>query len=278
MRQSGKDRAFAGLVRAYAATTGNSLRTAQRHVVASHPDWTRFVQGQAVQAVRPPSASTPIQVAALATMSPVQPPPSGDLPKSDDSALSEPEKVLRACHAMWAHHFSAWKSCMGGKDRAGNTIPRDDAMALSHAAACVKLRDSYERALQKFTQHEIEQRRLIPVNEFAAMRSEFVIPLRNLLTNLPSELAVAVNPADPAFALARISEFLQNRLQPAIHRLISGLDAYSIPSVLLEFDESEITLVMEAIQWGAVDPSRALEIKEKFKRVLVARGQRKQAA
>lgn len=215
MRQSGKDRAFAGLIKAYAACMGLSLRSAQRHAVSDHPDWTRYVQGQAVQAVQPQARPAPQQVAAIASLSPLRPP--AEIEVEVEPEMSEPARVLKNTHTMWAEHFSEWKKALAQGDA---------QLALSHAAACVKLRESYDKALQKFSQWEIEQRRLIPVNEFAAMRSEFVIPLGNLLTNMPAELAVAVNPSDPAFALNRITAYLQDRLQPAIHRLITGLEGY----------------------------------------------------
>ena len=219
MRPTGKDRAFAKLIQAYAASIGQGVRTAQRHAKKEHPDWVRFVQGQAVMVVKDSRPAAPEQVAALASMSPVRPPDEDPTSGKAEVELSEPEMVLRATFEMWQAHFDSWKKCLGGKER-------DDGMALSHAAACVKLRESYEKALQKFSQWEIEQRRVIPVNEFAAMRSEFVVPLGNLLAGLPAELAVMVNPKDPQFALAAMNGYLQSRLQPAIERLIGGMETY----------------------------------------------------
>ena len=216
MRQSGKDRAFAGLIKAYAASVGVSLRTGQRHAVQDHPDWRRYVQGQAVASVRT-DRPTPPQVEALATMSPLRPPESTTPPAADDAEPKTPADVLEATRRMWADHFKAWKDAIKCADA---------QLALSHAAACVKLREAYDKALAKFTQWEIEQRRLVPINEFAAVRSEFIIPLGNLLTNMPQELAVSVNPENPAFALGRLTDYLQTRLQPAIHRFITGLDDY----------------------------------------------------
>jgi hypothetical protein len=122
------------------------------------------------------------------------------------------------CWEMWHWHYEAWRKFAN---------EGDDGYVLSHAAACVKLRESYEKALQKFQQWEIEQRRLIPVNEFAAMRAEFVIPLANFLGNLAAELGPQVNPANPAFAMNRIAEYQQSRLQPAIRQLLDNLEGYS---------------------------------------------------
>jgi hypothetical protein len=185
------------------------------------------VQGQATQVIKNERPAEPQQIAALASLSPVQPPTAPDQVVRPDSELSEPEQVLKATYLMWATHFEAWKGCLGGKDpKTGAAVQRDDGLALAHAAACVKLRESYDKALAKFNQWEVEQRRLIPVNEFAAMRAEFIVPLGNLLANLPAELAVTVNPKDPQFALAALSDYLQARLQPAIQRLIANLDLY----------------------------------------------------
>lgn len=210
MRQ-GKDRAIAALVKAFAAQQGCSLRTAQRHCSAESEEWRRFSQGQLLDSVRR-SGAAPVARAG------VDHPPA---PPSDDAGppmgSSEPERLVRQCWEMWHWHYETWRHF---------AVAKDDALTLSHAAACVKLRESYEKALAKFQQWEIEQRRLIPVNEFAAMRSEFVIPLANFLGNLPAELGPQVNPQNPGHAMNRIAEYLQQRLQPAIKRLLDNLEAY----------------------------------------------------
>lgn len=218
MRQGGgKDRAFAKLVKAYRAASGVSLRTAQRHAAEEKPEWKAFVQGTAMSAgARESGPATPIEAVVMERLSPNRPPaqcPFGDRP---DSELSEPELVLKATREMWQWSFDEWRA----------TYRIDVGSALAHMAATLKCREAYERALEKYTAWEIEQRRLIPGEEFTAFRAEFVIPLSNALRGIPQELATEVNPSNPGHARAVLDDFLLNRLSPLIASLIDNLQSY----------------------------------------------------
>lgn len=206
MRQSGKDRAFAGLIKAFADHAKVSLRTAQRYAKTDHDDWKRYVQGQATVAV----AKGPV------TPTVVLPPPAelGELPGD----VAEPERVLRDTLRMWRAHYDKWDGCMH--------VEQDQALALSHAAMCIKLREAYYEALRDFEQWQVEQRRVIPVNEFAAMRTEVIIPWRNLMQDLPSALARLVNPKDPGYALSQITVYRDTVIKPAVERWLRSAEAY----------------------------------------------------
>jgi hypothetical protein len=233
MRQSGKDRAFARLVKAYARATGRNIRTAQRHAASAHPDFQRYTQGQACDAVtRGDAPATPVQVAAATVLSPVRPPPPPSVVLKSDAHLSEPERVLKATYLMWDTHFEAWQQCLRGAIIAATentpevTIPADHGMAMAHAALCVKLRADYKKALQDHSQWEIETRRVIPINEFAGLSAEFVAPLGNLMGNMPAELAASVNPQNPTHAFKAMSDWLKDRAQPVISGFITRLEEY----------------------------------------------------
>lgn len=231
MRQSGKDRAFAALIKAYCTATGRSLRTGQRHAAEGHDDWTRFTQGQACAAVTTKDALAPsvLQVTALAALSPLHPP---DLPKPSECSetMSEPERVMRDAWSMWRTHFDLWQRNLHGAiipatDKTPEQIiPADQAMACVHAKLCIDLREQYNEALRDFTQWEIEQRRLIPVNEYAATHAEVGIPLANLMSTMPTELAASVNPENSTHAFRVLTDWLQKRAQPAIDAFLRKLE------------------------------------------------------
>ena len=222
-----KDRAFAAVLKAYAASAGVSLRTAQRHAKGGTDDWKRFSQATMVAGVSKPSTEpmTAVEVTVLASASPLAPP---KMPESVDrpvEELAEPERILRAVWEMWAEHFAMWKRCLGGYEKGtGKEMPRDEPMACVHASMLIKLRVDYDKALQKHTQWEIDQRRLIPANEFHAFRSGFLIPLRNMMANMPAEMAPMVNPSDQQTAIKGGTEYLICRLYPQISQCIDALD------------------------------------------------------
>src|SRR5688572_29298508 len=119
MRQSGKDRAFAKLILAFAEKAGCSRRTAQRYAATDHPDWTRFCQGTATAAV---ARRDEPGVLATAVLPP--PPPVVSLPSED---MSEPERVMRTTYDMLWSHVAQWKQSEG-------------ALAMAQAQVVVKLR------------------------------------------------------------------------------------------------------------------------------------------
>lgn len=222
-----KDRAFAGVLKAYANSTGHSVRTAQRHAKSGHPDWKRFSQATMVSAMQKPAHEplTAVESTVIAVASPLAPPPPPDSIHLDQSQLPEPEQMRNAAWAMWAEHFAMWRQCLGGTEKGtGRVIQRDVAMAGAQAGLLMKLRADYDKALQKHTQWQIEQRRLIPANEFHAYRSGFLIPLRNMLANMPAEQAALVNPANQQQAIRGGTEYLLARLMPQIQQCIDGLD------------------------------------------------------
>lgn len=105
-------------------------------------------------------------------------------------------------------------------------------MMCVHAKLIMELRKDYDKALAKHQQWQIDNRRLIPANEFHAFRSGFLIPLRNMLKNMPAEAAPLVNPKDQQQAIRGGVEYLHQRLNPQIERALTALDAL-VPSLHL---------------------------------------------
>lgn len=164
--------------------------------------------------------ATPVEAVVMERLSPNRPPTQSPVDNRPDSELSEPELVLKATYNMWVWSYKQWQA----------TYRLDVGAALSHMAAALKSREAYEKALEKLTAWQIEQRRLIPGEEFTAFRAEFVIPLSNALRGIPQELATEVNPSNPGHARAVLDDFLLNRLSPLIISLIDNLDTYAFPS------------------------------------------------
>lgn len=226
-----KDRGFAAVVAAYAGSTGVSLRTAQRHAKSGHPDWVRYSQATLVSAVaKREQPLTTVEVEVMAAVSPGHPPAMPAELDVDESQLSESGRMLKACWEMWHAHFQLWKSCRGGTiDKMGNVTPPDHAMACVHASLMMKLRADFEKAQRVHTQWQIDDRSLIPANEFAAFRAQFLIPLRNLMRNMPAEMAPLVNPADQPRAIRGGEQYLQQRVQPQLQLCAEALDRMCPP-------------------------------------------------
>lgn len=223
---------MAAVLKAYALSIGKDVRTAQRHAKSNHPDWQRFTQTTLQSAVAHPPAEpmTPCEVGVFAAASPLAPPALPADLRAPDSQLAEPERMCKASWQLWNQHYSMWLACLGGVDKHGHPIPPDQAMACVQANMLIKLRADYEKALQKQQQWLIDTRRLIPANEFAAFRSQFLIPLRNMMDNMPAEAGALMNPQDQQQAIRGGREWLQNRFAPQLQQALMALDQM-VPSL-----------------------------------------------
>lgn len=154
------------------------------------------------------------------------PPTKPDVVEKDDSDLPETGRMLKAAWLMWNEHYRQWHACRGGyKDRMGQTVPTDHPMMLMHAKIIIELRKAYNDAFAKHQAWQIDARRLIPVNEFHAFRSEFLLPVTSLMRNSPPELAPLVNPGNQGQAISGAQQWLTSRFMPAVERMLEGLAA-----------------------------------------------------
>lgn len=213
----------AAVIKAYAESIGATVRTAQRHAAQNTDDFQRFTRGVVGDAM----VKAPVDVAPLpvdAPMSALGPPAAPPEVGIDDENLSETGRMLKAAWTMWREHYRQWNACRGGGvDRMGKPITADHPMMLMHAKILIDLRKAYNDALSKHQAWQIDARRLIPVNEFHAFRSEFLLPMTSLIRNAPPELAPLVNPGNQQQAIAGAQQWLTQRFMPAVERMLEGL-------------------------------------------------------
>lgn len=214
---------YSDLRRAYAAASGVNLRTAQRHQKQSHPDFLRFMGTTAsasVKAMEKTGAMDPVGAVALAVVSPFRPDDRPDLVGVDEEGLSQPQVAEIRSWMIYEQTFKQWKDLLGGGLQANPVIATGVARELP------KLREDYVKAKMEREKWEIETRRLIPVHEFQAFVADFLLPLADLLRNLPVELPLLANPADPGFARERIIDWLRSKAEPQIAGMLSGKDEF----------------------------------------------------
>lgn len=213
----------AAVLKAYAESIGATVRTAQRHAAQNTDDFQRFTRGVVGDAmVKAPVDVAPLPVdAPISALGPPAAPPEVGI---DDENLSETGRMLKAAWTMWREHYRQWNACRGGGvDRMGKPITADHPMMLMHAKILIDLRKAYNDALAKHQAWQIDARRLIPVNEFHAFRSEFLLPVTSLMRNAPPELAPLVNPGNQQQAIAGAQQWLTQRFMPAVERMLEGL-------------------------------------------------------
>lgn len=213
----------AAVIKAYAESIGATVRTAQRHAAQNTEDFQRFTRGVVGDKVaQAPALPAPAPVdPEMAALGPPAAPPEVSI---DDQNLSETGRMLKAAWTMWREHYRQWNACRGGyKDRMGATVQADHPMMLMHAKILIDLRKAYNDAFAKHQAWQIDARRLIPVNEFHAFRSEFLLPVTSLMRNAPPELAPLVNPGNQQQAIAGTQQWLTQRFMPAVERMLEGL-------------------------------------------------------
>lgn len=209
----------AAVLQAYAASIGANVRTAQRHASAGNPDFLRFAQGQAgenVLRVVPSEVVAPVDTA----LAPPQAPPEVQMRDED---LSETGRMLKAAWQMWASHYADWSVCRGGyKDKFGKDVPPDRPMMIMNAKLLIDLRKDYALAAAKHQAWQVDHRRLIPINEFERLRAEFILPMTNMIRNMPAEAAPLMNPQNQSVAISGGQQWLRERFMPAVQQLLDG--------------------------------------------------------
>ena len=216
----------APVLKAYAASIGANVRTAQRHAGSDHPDFVRFSRGMAGENATRQTTDLAIPPPVSAECSALSPPDPPCEVKMDDEALSETGRMLKAAWIMWQSHYREWITCRGGfKNRLNQIVATDHPMMLMHAKMLIELRKAYNDAFAKHQAWQVDNRRLIPVNEFHAFRSEFLLPVTNLMRNMPAEAAGLMNPQNQQQAIRGGTEWIQSRFMPAVQRMLEGLAA-----------------------------------------------------
>lgn len=206
---------YSDLRKAYAKAVGCTLRTAQRHEGANHPDWQKFIGKTAAAGVRRGELEEP-EAVALSVMSPMRPEERPAFFEEDESRMSREQVQERRAWELWDWAFREWKAYIGGGMKA------DPVVAMGYARALPAFRENYEDAAKKRRAWEIENRRLIQAHEFEAFVAKFLLPLAELIRNLSVELPMVANPDNPNFARERLLEWQRTKAEPLIAELVRG--------------------------------------------------------
>lgn len=207
------DHALKELKKEFARWQNTTLRTAQRHAAKNSEQWQEFTRIKL-------AASANLVTLCPDGLGPVRPaPPSAIEPPEGGEEISPslPEALYmeRVQWAIYRDVYSSWRMA---------TARCDDISAISFAAMTVKLLPVYLKAKHARRDWEIENRRLLPIEEYQAVRTGFLIPLSGLLDNVENELAMLANPSDPDFAREKILEWKLSRLQPRIQEAIRAFE------------------------------------------------------
>jgi len=153
---------------------------------------------------------------ALAEVSPFKPEGRPAFADVDERGLSQPQVAEKRAWSIYEETYSQWKDLLSS-GMTGNPV-----IATGIARELPKLREDYVKAKAEREKWEIEMRRLIPVHEFEAFMAQFLLPLAELLRNLPVELPLIANPENPALARERIIEWLRSKAEPQIAGMLEG--------------------------------------------------------
>ena len=205
---------------------GLTLRTAQRHQKGDHPDWLKFIGNTAAEGVARKSkeggALKDAEAAALGAVSPVSPedrPSFYDVPDGDLSPTQVAEK------RAWDVHdriYDMWLQMVGDQGPGG----ANPAVAIVYARELPKLRDDYVKARKDRESWEIEERMRVAMHEVEAFVRDFILPVAELLRNIPSVLPVRMNPDDPGFAREQALNWMRSEAEPQIQSMIDGAQRF----------------------------------------------------
>ena len=139
-----RPRVMAELKKAFAVTCGCNVRTARRHADANSPEWQRFVANYGMQAaakVHDGKPAAPAEAAAVQLISkapPIADPP--DVADIPDSALSQPELMVKTAWAIYKQASQSWDAAMKSGDAVG---------AMAFGQATIKAQDALYKAQRR---------------------------------------------------------------------------------------------------------------------------------
>jgi hypothetical protein len=209
---------YSDLRQAYAAASGVTLRTAQRHQRSNHPDWQRFIGVTAGQAVKR-GAIEKAEVAALAAVSPHRPEERPIFCEVDERDLAPPQIQYKRAWEIHQRTFEEWQRQLDG-------INGSPIVALAFAKELPRLREDCEKAHAALKKWEVEQRMIITRGEFERFVGEFILPLAEMLKNLPVELPVLMNPDNPGYAREQCLVWQRGKAEPQISEMLRGADEF----------------------------------------------------
>lgn len=211
---------LAQLKKTFAESHGCDERTARRHFNRNSEDWQAFIAKQgreAAELIGKAKACTEGQAVALQVLSPQGVMEKPAVADEVEERLAEPERILKTQWEVYQQASAAWRKAMTD----GNAIE-----AHMFGQATIKAQEAYYKAKARHAQWELDERQKIPAQEFHAFRAVFLLPLANLIRNLPAHLGPLMNPGDKAYAIRAGQEYIVGTFDPQLSRLISELDAH----------------------------------------------------
>lgn len=206
----GKDQAE--LVRRFALEKNVAVRTAQWHRKQQTADWREFMSLRAGLAER------------FEKSLPVQAPAPGPSLVEEPAALNRPVETRE--EEMELQAFCTWRATA---NLVSASLKGRDPDLPAFLRAEREAQKSYREAKRTREQAQMASGRLRPASDFAALKRTVIMPLRNVLLNMPRELGPRCNPFDHAFAIEAADEWVKDRFTPQLEAAIRALEEYESP-------------------------------------------------
>lgn len=212
---------YSGLRAAYAEAHGLDRRTAQRHSKNKDPRWLAWIGETAVEGVKRKNSGGTMEKAeatALASISPLAPVRKPSFYDQSDSELDPVQIHEKQAWEVHSRMFAQWEDAVGS--------PGKDVLAGSLARELPALQSAYWKAVERRTEWEQRQRRVIERHEFDAFVARVIVPMAALLRSLPTELATITNPEKPEYARKQLLDWRRQRAEPHIREMLEGAEEF----------------------------------------------------
>lgn len=187
MRNSRQD---SDLIKKFADETGLAVRSAQWHRATDSERWRQFLARNAPVALEVAASGAVANLAA------------GGSPEAT---------MLRTALETWE---SVAALVRRARQQGHGNLP-------AFLKAEREAQKSYREAKRAHELQEVASGRLRPASEFAELQRLVLIPLRNVIANMPRELGPRCNPFDHAFAIEAADEWVKDRFTPQLEAAIN---------------------------------------------------------
>jgi hypothetical protein len=198
------------LLRKYAAANGVQIAAAKLARMRNGNAWQKFIQDMAEAATEPPE------------------PPADEAPSAEDEkameqpakalVVTDPQRVMKATWGMWQRAYLRWKEATDD-----GVAPVDIKTLKELIGTCIKLSQDYTRVKEVCDGDDERARKFIPIEEVMRLRTEFFLPIRDALRNMPFECGPLANPSNHEAGRQGCLEWLDSRMAPVIERAIVKL-------------------------------------------------------
>ena len=203
----GKDQAE--LVRRFALEKNVAVRTAQWHRKQQTGDWREFMAMRAGLAERFEKNITPS--------------PSLEIPAPVDEPAALNRPVASREEEMELQAYCTWKATAG---LVQHSLKSRDPNLAAFLKAEGEAQKRFREARRMREQAEMASGRLRPASDFAELKRSVLMPLRNVLLNMPREAGPRANPFDHPFAIDALDEWVRDRFTPQLEAAMKALENY----------------------------------------------------